>query len=77
MQKIFVPFRTYSSVASSKSAVAWIAAESEPALGSVIAMAPQIGVPSSRKGARKRACCSSVPAAPTAEPPRAAVGMRR
>ena len=55
----------------------WIAAASEPAPASVIAIAPQTGGPSPRKPARKRAFCSGVPAAATAEPPSAGVGMRR
>ena len=49
----------------------------QPPAGSVIAMAPQTGGPSPPKGARKRVFCSLVPAAATADPPRAAVGMRR
>ncbi len=54
-----------------------MAAASEPASGSVIAMAPHTGCGLSRKGAMNFARCSGVPAAPTAEPPSAAVGMRR
>ena len=72
-----MPFSTHSSVAASKRAVVWIAAESEPAFASVIAIAPQIGWADSRNGRRKRSRCSGVPAAATAEPPSAAVGMRR
>ena len=41
VQKIFVPFSTHSSP--SRCAVVSIAAASLPALGSVIAIAPQIG----------------------------------
>ncbi len=75
VQKIFVPFSTYSSPSSS--AVVWMAAASEPAPASVMAIAPQIGWPSPRNAERKRERCSGVPAAATAEPPSAGVGMRR
>jgi len=77
VQKILWPSSTHSLVSSSQVAVVSMAAASEPALGSVIAIAPQIGWPSPRNGERKRSFCSSVPAALTAEPPRAGVGMRR
>jgi len=53
-----------------------MAVESEPALGSVIAMAPQVGL-SPLKRARKRSFCSGVPAAATAAPPRPGSGIER
>ena len=61
----------------SKSAVVSMAAASEPAPGSVIAIAPQTGCGLSVKGFMNFRRCSEVPAAPTADPPRPAVGMRR
>ena len=75
VQKILVPFRTYSSP--SRSAVVWMLALSLPACGSVMAMAPQAGWPSPRKTDRNFAFCSFVPAAETAEPPSPANGVRR
>src|ERR1051325_7969473 len=52
-----------------------MAAESEPQLGSVIAMAPQMGLSPSWKRARNFSFCSSVPAAATAAPPRPDAGV--
>ena len=65
-------------VSSSKSAVVWMAAASEPAWGSVIAMAPQIGCPLLAEGPRKLLLLLlGAGGAATAEPPSAGVGMRR
>ena len=77
VQKILVPSSTHSPVCSSRVAVVWIAAESEPAPGSVIAIAPQTGGPSPANTLRKRSRCSLVPAASTAAPPSEGAGMRR
>jgi hypothetical protein len=74
VQKIFVPFSTQWSP--SRTAVAWMAAESDPALGSVMAIAPHVGF-SPLKRARKRSRCSGVPAAATAAPPRPGFGIER
>ena len=74
VQKILVPFSTQWSP--SRTAVVWIAALSEPAPGSVIAMAPHLGSPSVKRE-RKRFFCSGVPAAATAAPPRPLFGIDR
>ena len=61
-----------------QSAVVSIAAESEPAFGSVIAIAPQIGWPPSARNADSGTAALFLRArGATAEPPRAGVGMRR
>src|SRR6185437_16179529 len=72
VQKILVPLMMKSSP--SRVAVVVIAAESEPHPGSVIAIAPHLGLPS-RKRFRKRSFCSGVPAAATAAPPRPGFGI--
>src|SRR5712692_5558390 len=74
VQKIFVPLITQWSP--SRAAVVVIAAESEPHPGSVIAIAPHLGLPS-RKRLRKRSFCSEGPAAITAAPPSPELGVDR
>src|SRR5207248_2740751 len=74
VQKILVPLITQWSP--SRTAVVVTAAESEPHPGSVIAIAPHLGLPS-RKRLRKRSFCSGVPAAITAAPPRPELGIDR
>jgi hypothetical protein len=74
VQKIFVPLSTQWSP--SFTAVVWMAELSEPACGSVIAIAPHLGSPSLKR-ARKRSFCSGVPAAATAAPPRPGFGIDR
>src|SRR5215470_6096132 len=74
VQKILVPLITQWSP--SRRAVVVIAAESEPQPGSVIAIAAHFGFPW-RKRLRNRIFCSGVPAAATAAPPNAALGIDR
>ena len=59
-----------------RGAVVRIAAVSEPACGSVMAMAAHLGSPSVKR-LRKRSFCSGVPVASTAAPPRAPPGVDR
>ena len=77
VQKILVPFSTHSLAVEARRVV-WIAAASEPALR----LGDRHRAPHRRgrrrgTATRKRAFCSGVPAAATAEPPSAGVGMRR
>ncbi len=74
--KIFWPLRIHSLVAASKVAVVWMLLVSDPAWGSVMAMAPHLGSPSVKRR-RKRSFCSSVPTAVMAEPANWVPGMHR
>src|SRR5258706_9163841 len=74
VQKILVPWITKWSP--SRVAVVVTAEESEPKPGSVIAIAPHLGLPP-RKRLRKRSFCSGVPAAITAAPPSPLLGVDR
>src|SRR5208337_2918849 len=74
VQKIFVPLITQWSP--SRAAVVVTADESEPKPGSVIAIAPHLGLPSLKR-LRNRSFCSGVPAAITAAPPSPELGVDR
>ena len=74
VQKILVPLITQWSP--SRVAVVVTCDESEPKLGSVIAIAPHFGLPSLKR-LRKRSFCSGVPAAMTAAPPSPELGVDR
>src|SRR5260370_37612568 len=74
VQKILVPLTTQ--WLPSGVAVVVTAEESEPKPGSVIAIAPHLGLPP-RKRLRKRSFCSGVPAAITAAPPSPELGVER
>ena len=76
VQKILVPFSTHSFVFGSRRAVVWMALVSDPACGSVIAIAPHLGLPRVKR-VRKRSFCSAVPTAWMAAPPRALEGVLR
>ena len=76
VQKIFSPFSTHSLVALSSTARVLMAEVSEPAPGSVIAIAPHFGSPSVKR-LRKRSFCSGVPAASIAAPPNPELGIDR
>ncbi len=77
VQKIFSPLSTHSLVASSNTALVRIAEVSDPAPGSVIAIAPHAGVSPSAKRDRNLIFCSGVPTASIAAPPSAPPGRHR
>ena len=74
VQKILVPLITQWSP--SRVAVVVTCDESEPKLGSVIAIAPHFGLPSLKR-LRNRSFCSGVPAAITAAPPSPELGVEK
>ena len=72
----FSPLRIHSLVSGSSTAVVRIELLSEPAIGSVMAIAPHLGPPSANRFIN-RAFCSGVATASTAAPPSPPLGVHR